>query len=268
VSLCGVDVRGGGHASFGRHITVFAWSTDIWNSGEDEAAFYRYLRSKDADIYLLQEYLFWSEDAVRIDQYERLRAEFPGHEIRVEGELITLSRFPIVATHPRPVGGGSQWYWHGSKAQRVDVLVNDRVVSVYNVHLQVPLRVEHFPLSPVFLIFVHQQYHSREAELDRLRADVDANPNPVVVVGDFNSAWMDTLIPMGDRLIRHDPTTRSPLLATWPTAAYSAPRWWRFDWLFTTSDVRVNDYRFTRSLSDHTAQEIRISLKEDDHADD
>ncbi len=261
--LSGVDIRATPKADAGQPVTVFSWSTDIWHMGENPATFYAYLRSKDADIYLLQEYLYWSGGPVRLNELARLHAEFPAYDIRVEGELVALSRFPIVATYPRPVGDGSQWYWKGNKAQRIDVSAHGRVLSLYNVHLQVPLRVEQNPLGIPFYRFVHQQSASRHKELARLREDLAANTNPAIVAGDFNSAWMGTLIDLGDQLVSHDPVTSAPLLSSWPTATYGLPRLWRLDWLFTTADVSVHDYRFTPSLSDHSAQEIRISLKED-----
>lgn len=264
--MSGVDVRAKQRPASGNSISVFSWSTDVWDMSEDSERFYRYLRHQDADIYLLQEYLYWSQGPVRVNHLARLRMEFPAHEIRVEGELVTLSRYPIVATHPRGVGDGAAWYWHGSKVQRTDLQIGAQVVSVYNVHLQPPLRVEHVPLSLPFYSFVYRQYHSRHHELAELREDLAGNRNPIVIAGDFNSAWMGTLIDLDEKLVQHDPVTWMPWLASWPTSTYSFPRLWRLDWLFATGDIRVHDYRFARSLSDHAAQEIRFSLKEDDNA--
>lgn len=246
-------------------VKIFVLNTDIWESTEEDPdAFYGYLRAQDADVYLLQEYLYWDDGPVRIDATARLRAEFPGYEIIVEGEMLTLTRLPVVATHPRAVPTtGTDWYWRGRKAQRTDLRVGSAVLSVYNVHLHVPFRMEHSPLGGEFYRFVRDQYANRSAELDALRADVSANPHPMVVAGDFNSPWIDTLVETHPELRRHDPDTAgTPLATSWPTATYRLPRLWRLDWLFTTADVRVDGHRYQPAgeVSDHFGQQMWISL--------
>src|SRR5690606_17235709 len=77
----------------GTTIKVFAWNTNYWDMSDDKGAFYAFLRRQDADVYLLQEYLYWDGDRpVRIDDTARLRAEFPGYRVLVQGELLTLTR--------------------------------------------------------------------------------------------------------------------------------------------------------------------------------
>ena len=67
----------------GTTIKVFAWNTNYWDMSDDKGAFYAFLRHQDADVYLLQEYLYWDGDRpVRIDDTARLRAEFPGSSSR------------------------------------------------------------------------------------------------------------------------------------------------------------------------------------------
>src|SRR4029079_17566395 len=107
----------------GTAVKVFAWSTDYWQMSDDQRAFYAFLRQQDADVYLLQEYLYWKgdDDPIRIDDSARLRAEFPGYQLVVDGELLTLSRLPVVATHhQRFPATGTDWYWKGTKFQRTD----------------------------------------------------------------------------------------------------------------------------------------------------
>jgi endonuclease/exonuclease/phosphatase (EEP) superfamily protein YafD len=244
-------------------VRVMSWNTDIWTMSDDPERFVAYLREQRADVYLLQEYLFWRDDAVRVRDLAMLRAAFPGHHVVAEGELLVISRLPVVATHPRPVTEqGSAWYWRGNKAQRVDVLAGGRVLSIYNVHLFVPVRRELSPLSREFYAFVREQFHLRDRELDALRADLAANPNPAVVAGDFNTPWLTGLVDLGDRVRRHDPSGGSVLGSSWPTASYALPRLWRLDWLFATADVDVTGYRFEPNpgFSDHLAQHFHVSL--------
>lgn len=245
----------------GTAVTVFAWSTDYWQLSDDRDAFYAFLRQQDADVYLLQEYLYWQGDGpVRIDDSARLRAEFPGYEVIVDGELLTLSRLPVVAAHHRPVPDtGTDWYWHGPKSQRTDLRVGERTVSFYNVHLPVPFRIGDHPLSGRFYRLLEGQGTWRLDELRALRTQLAGNPHSAVVAGDFNSPWME-LTALGADARAHDPTGGLLPARSWPVSDYRLPRLWRLDWLFTTGDLAVPGYHFGGgdAFSDHQAQQIRV----------
>ncbi|MFD7137638.1 endonuclease/exonuclease/phosphatase family protein [Streptomyces sp. NPDC059894] len=261
--LAGYGPGWGGPAETARgtEVKVFAWSTDYWQMTDDKDAFYAFLRRQDADVYLLQEYLYWEGDQpVRIDDSARLRAEFPGYRIAVEGELLTLSRLPVVAEHhDRVAATGTDWYWKGTKAQRTDIRVGGSVVSFYNVHLAVPFRVGDNPLSSRFRDFTKDQSDWRNRELRKLRADLTDNPRPAVVAGDFNSPWMK-LTPLGAGTRLHSPAASLLPARSWPVSDYPLPRLWRLDWLFTDGGLAVPGYRFGggEDFSDHAAQEIRV----------
>ncbi|WP_158839288.1 endonuclease/exonuclease/phosphatase family protein [Saccharothrix deserti] len=252
------DATGG---SGGTEVKVFAWSTDYWQMSDDKDAFYAFLRRHDADVYLLQEYLYWEGDGpIRIDDSARLRAEFPGYQLSVDGELLTLTRLPIVSTHHQPDSGtGTDWYWKGTKTQRTDIRVGERTVSFYNVHLPVPFRVGDHPLSSRFYRFVKEQSAWRLRELDKLRADLTGNPHPAVVAGDFNSPWME-LSSLGGGTQLHNPTDGVSSSPSWPVSDYPFPRLWRLDWLYTSGGLPVRGYHFGggEAFSDHAAQEIRV----------
>ena len=250
----------------GTEVKVFAWSTDYWQMSDDKDAFYAFLRRQDADVYLLQEYLYWNEgphrredQPIRVDDSARLRAEFPGYRLSVEGELLTLSRLPVVADHhSRVPGTGTDWYWKGAKTQRTDLRVGGRTVSFYNVHLPVPFYIGN-PLSGRSYRFLKDHGVWWTGELRRLRADLAGNPPPAVVAGDFNTPWMK-LSSLGAGAVTHSPAGSVLPPRSWPVSDYPLPRLWRLDWLFTTGDLAVPGYRFGggAAFSDHAAQEIRV----------
>jgi endonuclease/exonuclease/phosphatase (EEP) superfamily protein YafD len=253
----------------GTAVKVFAWSTDYWQMSDDKDAFYAFLRRQDADVYLLQEYLYWKggDQPIRIDDSTRLRAEFPGYHMSVDGELLTLSRLPIVATHhQRTPDTGTDWYWKGMKAQRTDIRVGGRTVSFYNVHLPVPFRIGDNPASGRFYRLLEDQGNWRIRELDKLRTDLTGNSHAAVVAGDFNSPWME-LSSLGAGTRVHDPTGSRLPASSWPVAHYSLPPLWRLDWLYTTGDLAVPSYHLSggEAFSDHKAQEIRAVVP--DHVD-
>lgn len=266
-------------------ITLVAWNTDLWDRGWGLAAepgdtdrFYRYLRELDADVYLLHEYLHYEKatdspdlKAVQIDHLPRLRAEFPDHEIVIAGEHVTLSRLPIVGRQALDL---TQWLpehlravppelahfpsYYTTKTLRTDVLLGGKVVSLYNAHV-------HQPPHDVRLYRAASRTANadgealRHAALRALRADVTANPNPVVIAGDLNTSpamGVRRLLP--DGLVDNARALSSLYPTSW--AADDIPLW-RIDWLLSTPDVAVHRYEFRapRGLSDHQAQVALIS---------
>jgi endonuclease/exonuclease/phosphatase (EEP) superfamily protein YafD len=246
----------------GTPVKIFAWNTDYWQMSNNKDAFYAFLRRQNADVYLLQEYLYWKgeDQPIRIDDSARLRVEFPGYRLLVQGELVTLSRLPVVAEpHQQLPNTGTDWYWNGTKAQRTDIRVGARTVSFYNVHLPVPFHLGN-PLSGRSYRFLKDSGVWWTSELRKLRTDLGGNPNPAVVAGDFNSPWME-LSPLGAGARPHSPTGSLLPPRSWPVSEFSLPRLWRLDWLFSTGGLAVPSYHFSdrsKAFSDHMAQQIRI----------
>ncbi len=255
-------------------LRIFSWNTGYWDSGtgyqdfrgdDSTEALYAYLKQQNADVYLLGEHLHWHDGPVRLDDEPTLRARFPGYQVNVEGELVTLSRLPVVGTHPRRDGPApDDWYWHGNKAQRTDVRAGGCVFSLYNVHLPQPVDTRLSAFSGRFYSFAHGQYDRVETELAALRADLAGNRHPLLVAGDFNSPWMGSLIPLGDGVEARDLTEGALLPASFPVAGtgWGMPRLWRLDWVFTRGEVDLARYAFRSSprLSDHQAQDLTVSL--------
>ncbi|MEV6815040.1 hypothetical protein AB0M52_23395, partial [Micromonospora sp. NPDC051296] len=126
--LSGMNIRwwqGGDGAPPVDALRVFSWNTGYWDEGGETEALYRVLRDADADVYLLQEY--WYERGRPTEAtLDRLRAEFPGYQVVVVGELVTLSRVPVLRQVPmEPVGlpptvaeAGDEWRY---KTLRTDL---------------------------------------------------------------------------------------------------------------------------------------------------
>lgn len=282
-SMAGVNVTALWHRSAPippGAITVFAWNTWYWDQpveqtggpSRDTDRFYRYLRQQKADVYLLQEYLYFSDDwlPIRIDDTERLRREFPGFHVVVAGELVTLSRFPVVLERPLDLRPWLSKRWNDlpptdsrmpdyytAKTLRTDLLVGGRVVSFYNSHFTVPTVG-----LPFFEPDSQKGHDVRRANYRALAADVAGNPFPIVLAGDLNtSPAMGLLRALPDRLTDATRATGSVYPATW--ARFGMPLW-RLDWLFTTEEVTVRRYRMVLAdgQSDHRAQHLTMSISE------
>ncbi|MGC5032520.1 endonuclease/exonuclease/phosphatase family protein [Micromonospora sp. DT229] len=268
--LSGVNLRwwqGGDGAAPPDALRIFSWNTGYWDEWGETEALYRVLREADADVYLLQEY--WYEQGHPTEEtLARLRAEFPEHQVVVLGELVTLSRVPVLRQVPveapdlpaAVAEAGDEWRY---KALRTDLdLGAGRVLSAYNVHLPVQLSPEHGPFDGDFYRIMREQRAQREPQWRALARDVRANPHPVLLAGDLNTTpAMGDLrkVPEGLRDAKY--AMSSPYPASW---AYRPewPHWWRLDWAFVSPQVRVHDYRFGTAggASDHRPQELRVSL--------
>ncbi|MFF9148164.1 endonuclease/exonuclease/phosphatase family protein [Streptomyces sp. NPDC014861] len=248
-------------------LRVFSWNTLYWDTTDDPAAFHRFLRSKDADVYLLQEYLAWRDGThTEIDRLAALRAAFPGYRVVARGELVTLSRFPVVATPPVGPGQAADdrsvpWRerFERNKVLRTDVDVAGRVVSFYNVHVPVQLDIERSPLSRGFYRVVRETDAVRKEHFAALLADARANPRPLLISGDFNTTpAMGDLDGLRGAFSDAVAASSSALPVSWGPGPLPL---WRLDWTFTGGGLRVHRYALTDpgGLSDHRGQELLVS---------
>ncbi|MGW1281249.1 endonuclease/exonuclease/phosphatase family protein [Streptomyces tsukubensis] len=247
-------------------LRVVTWNTFFWHQDSDPERFYTYLRRYDADVYLLQEYQNARGDRpVPIDDLARIRAAFPGYRIATEGGFLTLSRHPVTLTRAlRPAGlpaPATDWpdYWD-VRVLRTDIRVAGRTLSLYNTHLPDLLNVDRNPLTPSYYHEVGSHAHRRLLHLRALRADLDANDNPVVLGGDLN------VLPGSEDLrwfrgLRDTAESGTDLYpATFPAGPAAL---WRLDWTFASPDIDVHRQSLENppaGLSTHRLIQLRLSL--------
>jgi hypothetical protein len=250
-------------------VRVFSWNTEYWEQGNDRSTFFQYLLGQHADIYLLQEYIHWNQHnqtPIEINDIQRLQNTFPGYYIRSSGELMTLSRYPIVNSialspdGPRRGTDGKDFAtsFEMLKTLRTDIKIGSSVTSFYNVHIPVQLNLE---LNTHFFDEAISRNSSRRTQYRLLRADVSANHDPFLVAGDFNtSPSMGDIAWLRGHLTDPTPALRSFYPTSWQDTG-ALPRGWRLDWVFTSS-IRVHRYRFQTSegLSDHRSQQLVVSI--------
>jgi len=248
-------------------IRVTLWDTLGWDQGKNAGRFYRYLIAQHADLYLLQEYMGTrGGQPWPINESARLHRTFPGYHIAVAGELLTLSRFPIMgqrylrAALPSP---DTSWaaYWD-IRVLRTDLRIGATTLSAYNVHMPDLFSTADNPLSPSFYGVVHELYVRREAELTALHADLAHNRHPSLVGGEFN------VLPGTGDLRRLGELADA---AHASQSLYPVSFWvgflqaWRLDWTLVSPGVRVDRYLLAdpQGLSTHRAQDVVISLGRD-----
>ncbi|MFY1649935.1 endonuclease/exonuclease/phosphatase family protein [Solwaraspora sp. WMMB762] len=247
-------------------LRVVSWNTGYWHTTDRADDFYQLLRDQRADVYLLQEYIAEVDGViVPIDDLDRLRREMPGFQVAVIGELVTLSRYPIVDQTPLvadglpPAPDGFTDFWR-YQVLRTDLRVGDRVLSTYNAHLPVPLWAGGPGLfTREFHRTIREQHQRRVPQFRALAADVAGNDNPVVLAGDLNtSPAMGDLRRLPSGLRDAESVSRSVYLASWPTEQVSS---WRLDWALVSAGVTVHRYEFgdARGMSDHRPQSLWVS---------
>ncbi|MEN3359923.1 MAG: hypothetical protein V7637_3905 [Mycobacteriales bacterium] len=262
-------VTGGGSAGAAPAgaLRVVSWDTFTWDRRKGPAPFYQFLHAQRADVYLLQGYP-GPFRPLRPDDPVALRREFPGFAIAQVGDLVTVSRFPIVAQRPlwtaQPPGTDNidfvrAWQYG---ALRTDVAVGDRIVSVYNAHFYDQFAFGVGPLTPAFYRNVRGLTAGRRSQFDRLRADLLGNPNPAVVGGNLNT------LPNNGDLRRLGPLTDASRASRslYPTTfRFVRLRLWRMDWIFVSRGVAVHSYDLVdpHRLSTRSLQRAVLSLPGD-----
>jgi endonuclease/exonuclease/phosphatase (EEP) superfamily protein YafD len=235
-------------------IRVVSWNTEYWDQTDDPAAFFRYLRGTHADVYLLQEYINYVDGRIRpIDDLARIRAEFPGYQVVVKGQLVTLSRLPVIA---RPPVGDKD-------ALRVDVRTpRGTSLSTYNVHIPAQLDPTRSPLSPGFYRTLTERADQRRHCYEALAASASSDKDAGVIGGDFNTTPamrdIDRAGVLGEDAAAHG---HSVYPVSWNE--HGPLRFWRLDWGFVRNGATVRDYRLLepRGMSDHSAQVIDLAFE-------
>ncbi|SFD31643.1 endonuclease/exonuclease/phosphatase family protein [Streptomyces aidingensis] len=253
-------------------VHIVAWNALYWHQDDDPDAFYAYLRSFDADVYLIQEYLNWRADSdtpLPVDDTARLRREFPGYRIITAGELLTLSRLPVAGsralTDPpgydsAPPGTDFPAFWR-AKTLRTDVRTGGGIIALYNTHIPVQLDTSDGVFTPAFLKGVRRQSLRRTAAWTSLTGDLLCTAVPRLVAGDLNTTpAMGELDRLDDLLVRARPTDGGVYPVSWDARRLPL---WQLDFTFHDPGVRLHRYRFRDSpgLSDHSAQEFWITTE-------
>jgi endonuclease/exonuclease/phosphatase (EEP) superfamily protein YafD len=245
-------------------VRLASWNTLFWHEQDDPDRFYDFLGEQRADIYVLQEYMTGAgrTELRQADDMTRLRARFPGYSVEAQGELLTLSRFPIAASRTlttRPLTPPTAWaeYWT-TRVLRTDVSIDGKLVFIYNVHFADPFDIGGNPLTSRFYRDAKDLHTWRTTQLRALADDLRGNPNPAMVSGDLNalpdSRERRPLSGLDDAAEKSD--------SGYPATFGVAGQWlWRLDDTLTTHDVHTHSYqlRDPRGLSTHRLQNLTFT---------
>ncbi|WP_161941263.1 endonuclease/exonuclease/phosphatase family protein [Pseudovibrio axinellae] len=257
-------------------VHVVQMNTDFWaqqregslTDPRNKHAMLNFLRSLDADIYLLQEHMRpKGNQAIPLTDLSDVAEKFPEYQAITAGTLLTLTRLPVVDhTVVNPKNQYSLRLPPPPYALKVNVQVGDQILSTYNVYMPIQILLEKQWLSSEFYDEIRTRYFVRKDEFHHITQDVARNDLPLVIAGDFNTSPA-----MGDNRsllnITTDAASFSKALypATWRVGG-QLPKLWRTDWLLIRNNVTVSQFQSLdpKGNSDHLVQSVTLSLYEKD----
>lgn len=251
-------------------VKVFNWNTKCWDLDKDKNRFYEFLKEQNADIYLLQEYMYYlpdwqtrkdmaidpakivkncsfipgfSKKFMLINDELRIKEEFPGYYYSPNFQFVIISRYPII-----------QSYLDSSEQFAVsDININGIAVRFFNVHMVLHLKPSN-PLAIEFYHDMHRRFLARRIGFTNLLNNINNTVSDYLIAGDFNTTkHMGSL----NSLYRNhfDAIKFSNDLYS-NTFKYHGLRFWRLDYIFVpkhTKQINVKSMQILddQKLSDH-----------------
>lgn len=231
-------------------IKVFNWNTEFWEK-ENKEEFFNFLLKQDADVYHLQEHIKLSNGYfIELEDMNEIRSYFEGYTVIKKTEFLTITRLPIVKSYTE----GETYYL------RVDVMADDKVLSLYNVHLPVQINPAILPNIYRFTVDLKHRYDFRNQEYEKLFDDVRSNTNLFYISGDFNTTRamgkIQDVIALGKDTVH---AGNNLFNSSWSMGNLKL---WRIDFNIVHSNINVVEYKEVDPLSysDHWAQKVTIQL--------
>lgn len=231
-------------------IKVFNLNTQVWHQGEPEE-FINYLKSQNADIYLLQEAFYLSE---LIDAEEYLNPHFPDFNFIQEGELVTMSKFPL-----EKIGNTEVYdFWQGYL--EVEAEIEGQKVRLFNIHYPVPLD----PIlisNPIEMILdVEELFTARQSQFKQTKEAIENTDDLKIIGGDFNTSSFSNEMRYFKREFKDTARVNSNFYPT--TFEIQNFRLWRIDWVFVDEDINVVSYQQIKDLniSDHDGILVELEI--------
>lgn len=235
----------------GIDIKITTFNTEYWHIPEQELI--DQVHYQDMDLVFFQEHLekrgnTWGPT----NRIPQLKAVLKDRHVAVNGEVVTLSRWPIVHTHAFSKG----------EAIRTDLKGPDgRVISTYNIHLPVHLHLELVSRPLAFYQDAQATAARRQELLEEVIADLSGNQNPVIVAGDFNtSSAMNGTAWFREHMTDAYVAPRCPQARD--TFEIAGVLTWRIDYVFVSRHFVPASYctQAAPKMSDHKAVIAELRL--------
>ena len=170
-------------------LRVLTFNTWVENQQIEESV--DWILAQSADVVILQELVEGN-----LSQLSRLQTAFP-HNAHIEGSVQIFSRYPFLEAELVTIDPADE-NWHGRSAVRTVVDIDGRAITVYGVHLSLPRREQpHFnirtSINTLDFILRYDETH-RNRQIHNLLGYIQAETNPVILAGDFNTSHTSPII--------------------------------------------------------------------------
>ncbi|PMG44920.1 hypothetical protein BCU90_20575 [Vibrio lentus] len=208
------------------NLSIVVWNTFHWDQKKSRESLINIFRSMDADIVMLQEHIYWSEESKShqpATDLSILKSCCGYSYILKKGELVVASRHPITE-----VNIDSAYL----QKTRVEVNYQERKhIDLINVHIPVQYDLASSPWESTFWEHLFNALVMREEAFSLLSKSLSKN---IFIGGDFNS----TLLSPNVRAL----TDNLHTVNFWPSFPYgmSIPTLWSIDHIFFSKSNLVD----------------------------
>ena len=239
----------------------------IHDSGADIVCIY--IHDSGADIVCMQEYAVYKDahyptfgqvKNALADTYPYTYFDFSVHNRRLQYGLAVYSKYPLTDKTTIPLNT------KGNGANYCDVVVRSDTFRLFNNHLQ-SNSLQSSEIDSLLAITTRttskllSAFAARTAQVEAVRAAIDASPYPVIVCGDFNDVPASYAYRRLSKGLQDAFLTTSFLRTGHTYVRSSALPWFhnatfgpgiRIDYILTDPMLRATDFRIDRvAYSDH-----------------
>lgn len=254
-----------------RGLTILTYNTHLLqnNTPVDQNELLRYIHDSGADIVLMQEYAVYKDahyptfgqvKNALADTYPYTYFDFSVHNRRLQYGLAVYSKYPLTDKTTIPLNT------KGNGANYCDVVVRSDTFRLFNNHLQ-SNSLQSSEIDSLLAITTRttskllSAFAARTAQVEAVRAAIDASPYPVIVCGDFNDVPASYAYRRLSKGLQDAFLTTSFLRTGHTYVRSSALPWFhnatfgpgiRIDYILTDPMLRATDFRIDRvAYSDH-----------------
>lgn len=254
-----------------RGLTILTYNTHLLqnNTPVDQNELLRYIHDSGADIVCMQEYAVYKDahyptfgqvKNALADTYPYTYFDFSVHNRRLQYGLAVYSKYPLTDKTTIPLNT------KGNGANYCDVVVRSDTFRLFNNHLQ-SNSLQSSEIDSLLAITTRttskllSAFAARTAQVEAVRAAIDASPYPVIVCGDFNDVPASYAYRRLSKGLQDAFLTTSFLRTGHTYVRSSALPWFhnatfgpgiRIDYILTDPMLRATDFRIDRvAYSDH-----------------
>jgi endonuclease/exonuclease/phosphatase (EEP) superfamily protein YafD len=247
--------------------TIRVLTHNVWGNNHDLRRMEDWIRQSNADLVLLQEI----SPAYAADSLPNLLDIYPYQFSQPDssrwGGNITLSRFPIVSREYIDLQTPNTPY-----PQRIVIDVNGQKLTIYNVHLAFPrgrVRLPSVATNFYLTVFFGFDDKIRNKQIDGLLQQLEKEPYPYIVGGDFNTSDQSATYGKLAQRLRDSFRERGiGMGGSWPVSTARGlpafiPPIIRIDYLWHSDGLRaVEAYQGAPTGSDHLPLFATLELPE------